>query len=347
MTESKAERLARQKAVVDKAIAPYFTQWITDLRTNGLDRAYPMPPIYEDMMVSSDFGKRSTGKVQGGTATGFHRAIDLVTRVSSQGRDIPIHAVIAGRVLYVGVPSDESGMSVVVGGVDGKIYSYAHLEMDSTNDIKPGDMLDRGDTLGLMGRTGATSGKCVHVVERVLPFAADGNPASTFDTWSWQKSKLSGNAIVPPGEVIRAMDAFKGEHGRSLNFRDLTQTAPHVLWEKDPKKMTAFRGAMTADLNPHSYDGLKMMRDALPKGSPMYMALDATVRAGHKPLDSDATPSKPKAPVALAKALPKKEEESLFASITSSIGSFACTMTGGFIGTCSSAQAATTNGKAR
>lgn len=324
MSETKAQRQAREAAQVDKAIAPHFAAWVNDLRTNGLDRAYPMPPINEEMMISSAFGNRSGGQVQGGVATKTHRAVDLVTKVSSDGRDVPIHAVVAGRVLYVGVPSEESGVSVLVGGVDGKIYSYAHLETGSTKNIKPGQQLDRGETLGLMGRTGATSGKCVHVVERLFKFEADGKPGSTFDDWSWQKSKSTGNSHVPPREVGAAIEAFERDSGHAMKFRDLQQTPPRVLWEKDPKKLTVFRGAMAADINPHMFNSLRTLRDAMPEGSPMHFALDATIRTGNQPLRPSHTPPRAVAalkPPAPPKAEPKEESSWSLASISTSIGS--------------------------
>lgn len=359
MSETTAQRRARQKAEVDKAIAPHFADWLDDLRENGLDRAYQMPALNEPVRITSTFGRRNIEKAKGGKASNNHQAIDFVPLARPQGRDVNVNSVVAGRVLYAGLPDDESGISVIVGGVDGKIYSYAHLEAGSLH-VKAGDTVGRGESLGLMGDTGVTTAKCLHIVERVLKLGKIVDGKHDFDSWSWGKSKASGNRFVPADAMREALAVLEKElGGRALTFRDMEKTEPHVMWKKDPDLKDQFRGAMVADLLPAHFDHLRSSRDALPKGSPMYLALDAAVRAGARPLSDKDTQIKVAAVVAkpaiaevsspkntgllawacdmtgdrlwgcgtkpvqqAAKPAAKPKDESVFASITTSIGSF-------------------------
>lgn len=282
MSETTQQRRARQKAEVDKAIKPYFEMWLDDLRENGMSRELPMPPVNEELRVSSAFGNRNVGKANGGVASSTHRAIDLTTVVSPKGRDVNVNTATAGRVLYAGTPDDESGISVIIGGANGTLYSYAHGEKGSLK-VKAGDTVFRGQPLMRMGDTGVTTAKCLHIAERMLPLHADGLPKSDFEDWSWQKSKGNDHKFVPAREVQKALDGLEDALGHRITFRDMERTEPRTLWKKDPDKGDRVRAAMVADLNPEYFDNLRMARDAMPAG-PMRMALDHAVKASAKPL---------------------------------------------------------------
>lgn len=319
MGETTAQRRARQKAEVDTAIKPYFEMWLDDLRRDGIALIYPMPSVNEPLRVTSAFGNRQVWRAKGGKASTSHQAIDYVPVRSPAGRDVKVNAGMAGRVMYAGTPDDESGVSVIVGGVDGVIYSYAHGEAGSLK-VKAGDVVGRNQQLMLMGDTGVTTAKCLHIVERPLPFKADGLPDSKYKDWRWQKSKSTDHQLVQPGIVRAALDAWENTLGHAINFRDFKKTEPSVLWQKDPDKGDQFRGAIVADLTPAYFESMRMQRNELPKGTPMYMALDAVVRMGGLSLsDGDVKLSvdakvktRPKAP---AKPAAKKEEGWTFAGL--------------------------------
>lgn len=88
-----------------------------------------------------------------------HKGIDFVP-----GAGTPIYAIAAGTVLSSGFDNSGYGNHVVIqhnlGGVDVK-SNYAHMIMDSSP-VRPGDNIEVGDFLGLVGDTGIAYGAHLH-----------------------------------------------------------------------------------------------------------------------------------------------------------------------------------------
>jgi murein DD-endopeptidase MepM/ murein hydrolase activator NlpD len=99
---------------------------------------------------TSVFGYRTspfTGKRE------FHRGIDIAAR-----KGTPILAPAAGRVRHVSEHKALGKMVIIRHGY-GIETVYGHL---AEHRVKPGDPIERGQTIGLMGNTGRSTGPHVH-----------------------------------------------------------------------------------------------------------------------------------------------------------------------------------------
>lgn len=105
----------------------------------------------EDAWIASPFGKRPdpiTGKLS------FHSGIDLTTgKAGAQ-----ISSVAAGVVTWAG-PRSGYGLMVEVNHGNGYVTRYAHSQELF---VEVGDLIERGDTLALVGSTGRSTGPHVH-----------------------------------------------------------------------------------------------------------------------------------------------------------------------------------------
>jgi murein DD-endopeptidase MepM/ murein hydrolase activator NlpD len=101
--------------------------------------------------------------------TGIDIPADLSTPVLAAG---PGEVIWAGWGLYTGEPTnttDPYGLAVVIlhnfGFQDQPLYTvYAHLERV---DVNPGEWLETGDTIGIVGQTGYTTGSHLHFEVRI------------------------------------------------------------------------------------------------------------------------------------------------------------------------------------
>lgn len=107
------------------------------------------------------FGKRAdpfTGEPE------FHGGLDIANRIGT-----PIVAPAAGKVTFTGAKG-RMGHTIVIEHGNGFTTMYGHL---SEYKVKRGQMVDRGDTIGIMGQSGRCTGPHLHyVVEK------DGNPVN-------------------------------------------------------------------------------------------------------------------------------------------------------------------------
>lgn len=111
---------------------------------NGGKFVWPLPAKHTK--ITSSFGNRThpvTGKPQ------FHEGIDI-----SAPKDTEIYCVAAGTVVETGTHY-ANGKYVLVDHGGGVVTSYAHLNRIG---VKKGDILKKGEVLGLVGRTGWTTG---------------------------------------------------------------------------------------------------------------------------------------------------------------------------------------------
>ena len=111
---------------------------------NGGAFIWPLPAKYKK--ISSAFGNRThpvTGKPQ------FHEGIDIPAPSKTE-----IYCVADGVVVETG-NHYANGKYVLVDHGGGVVTSYAHLH---TIGVKKGEILKQGEVLGLVGRTGWTTG---------------------------------------------------------------------------------------------------------------------------------------------------------------------------------------------
>ena len=115
-------------------------------------------PVAE--IVVSPFGIRRS--YNGGPVNSFHMGIDLA---ADEGT--PVAAGNSGRVAYVG-SGPTHGNSVLIDHGDGVFSGYNHLSVIS---VQVGQMVNKGDLVGLVGSTGMATGPHLHweIIVRGLP----------------------------------------------------------------------------------------------------------------------------------------------------------------------------------
>ncbi len=100
--------------------------------------------------ISSDYGYRTdpfSGK------KGFHHGIDIAGKKGSE-----VRTVASGVVIFASKKNGYGNMVEIL-HANGYTTKYGH---NSKNLVKVGDLLSRGDVIGLMGSTGRSTGPHVH-----------------------------------------------------------------------------------------------------------------------------------------------------------------------------------------
>ncbi len=118
--------------------------------------------------LSATFGKREDPFGRGGTEA--HSGLDI-----SGDRGQPVFATAGGVVESTGWNGDYGNM-VTVNHAFGLVTRYAHL---STMFVRPGDRVERGQTIGQIGTTGRTTGPHLHYELLVNGQLADPLPLLT------------------------------------------------------------------------------------------------------------------------------------------------------------------------
>lgn len=105
--------------------------------------------------ISYTFGNHFE-KVDGKTVTKFHRGLDICN--SSGG---PIYAAAEGKVTEVHLTDDGTGLGyyVRIDHGNGYVTLYGHLKSAC---VKVGQVVTKGQQIGMMGRTGCATGTHVH-----------------------------------------------------------------------------------------------------------------------------------------------------------------------------------------
>lgn len=112
--------------------------------------------------VSARFGtRRSYG---GGPANSYHAGVDYVAATGT-----PVLAPAAGRVVLA-EPLQVRGNAVIVDHGRGVMTGYWHL---SQIEVVPGQVVQRGATLGRVGNTGLSTGEHLHWELRVMGIPVD------------------------------------------------------------------------------------------------------------------------------------------------------------------------------
>jgi murein DD-endopeptidase MepM/ murein hydrolase activator NlpD len=121
------------------------------------DRSYLREPFILPLQskITSEFGK---ARVYNGLLKGYHSGTDFRAKVGT-----PIVAANDGRVALV---KDRfySGGTVVIDHGEGIYTCYFHM---SKFDVKEGEMVKRGQKLGLSGKSGRVTGPHLHFAARV------------------------------------------------------------------------------------------------------------------------------------------------------------------------------------
>ncbi|WP_368653769.1 peptidoglycan DD-metalloendopeptidase family protein [Ornithinibacillus sp. 4-3] len=150
--------------------------------------------------MSSGFGPR---KSPGGIGSTNHKGVDFA---ASMGTPIPAQA--PGMVSFAGWQGGY-GNIVRITGIDGMEYLYAH---NSKNLVTRGDIVSKGQIIGLVGSTGNSTGPHVHYETRrngqaINPMAM----AGLFNT-----SKVKGYWTGTRGPLRSGQTAWVGERGPEL-----------------------------------------------------------------------------------------------------------------------------------
>ncbi|HEX2863847.1 MAG TPA: LysM peptidoglycan-binding domain-containing M23 family metallopeptidase [Deinococcales bacterium] len=106
------------------------------------------------------------GVITQGYSPGVHDGIDIGAPTGT-----PIHAAASGTVTFAAWDSTGYGNRVVVRGLDGRRYSYAHA---SALTVHAGQTVAQGQTIALVGSTGNSTGP--HLDFRI--YAASGPSAN-------------------------------------------------------------------------------------------------------------------------------------------------------------------------
>ena len=99
---------------------------------------------------TSGYGNRDNPT---GSGNDNHKGLDLVLHNDN------IPAVMGGTVTYVGYAGNAGNM-VTIKSNDGYIHKYMHLASPST--LKVGQTVTEGQTIGIQGSTGRSTGKHLH-----------------------------------------------------------------------------------------------------------------------------------------------------------------------------------------
>jgi murein DD-endopeptidase MepM/ murein hydrolase activator NlpD len=140
LSRADLERVNRDKAIIEHALS----RWTND-QPQGLRLAQPVPGVR-----SSSFGMR---RIFNGESRNPHSGMDIAAAAGT-----PVKAPIGGTVIDTG-NYFFNGNTVFVDHGRGLISMYCHL---SAIDVKPGQRVEAGTTLGAVGMTGRATGPHLH-----------------------------------------------------------------------------------------------------------------------------------------------------------------------------------------
>jgi murein DD-endopeptidase MepM/ murein hydrolase activator NlpD len=140
LSKADLERVNEEKSIIEHAMS----RW-TDEQPETLHMPQPIPGVR-----SSSFGMR---RIFNGESRNPHSGMDIAAPVGT-----PVRAPLAGTVIDTG-DYFFNGNTVFVDHGRGMISMYCHL---SAIDVKPGQHVAAGTTLGKVGMTGRVTGPHLH-----------------------------------------------------------------------------------------------------------------------------------------------------------------------------------------
>jgi murein DD-endopeptidase MepM/ murein hydrolase activator NlpD len=146
---------------------------------------YMLP--FSDRALTGHFGKIRTIR---GKQTSPHRGTDWGVKVGT-----PIPAISKGTIMQVQF-SKILGWTIThsVIGFDKKVLYASYCHMDKKPTLKVGDKIDMGDTVGLSGNTGLSSGPHVHVtLSDTVKGVFYGN---VYDVYKYVSEQMAHNKAV-------------------------------------------------------------------------------------------------------------------------------------------------------
>lgn len=155
--------------------------------------------------ISSNYGPRASFRTANGArASSNHDGVDFAARAGT-----PVRAVAGGRVRRANV-NGGYGNYVEIEHPDGTVTGYAHLQGFN---VKDGDVIARGQTIGAVGSTGNSTGPHLHL--RAQRDGKSIDPAELFQggarTATTQSIRSSG--VTPTQtEMLRAANEQFGEN---------------------------------------------------------------------------------------------------------------------------------------
>lgn len=132
---------------------------------------------------------------------GAHTGIDLAMPVGTS-----LRSVIDGTILKVYTDAGKTGNGITIQGVDGKEYTYAHMEKVVG---KVGDSVQYGQYIGNSGNTGNSTGPHLHFEvqengEYIDPTPIVGKLDSMSGNDSWEMGGPSNTRIESMGGIEKA-----------------------------------------------------------------------------------------------------------------------------------------------
>lgn len=165
---SELEMTAQQLQALEQTLIKKQAQWQRDLeRVGKLPTGLPLMQVFS---ITSDFGVRADPMTH---QTSMHEGIDFVAPVGTQ-----VLSTADGKVLRSGRAGAYGEMVEIEHG-EGFVSRYAHL---SRRHVHDGDMVVRGQLIGLLGNTGRSTGPHLHyeVTYQGQPM----HPTKAFAAWA-------------------------------------------------------------------------------------------------------------------------------------------------------------------
>ena len=165
---SELESTAQQIQEFEQALANMHAQWQRDVERVG--RLPTALPLNSDFAITSGFGVRADPMTH---VPSMHEGIDFVAPMGTQ-----VRATAAGKVIRSG-RAGAYGEMIEVAHVDGFVSRYAHL---SRRQVDEGDVVERGQVIGLLGNTGRSTGPHLHY--EVVYQGQAMHPTKAFAVWA-------------------------------------------------------------------------------------------------------------------------------------------------------------------
>ncbi|MGV0961699.1 MAG: M23 family metallopeptidase [Limnohabitans sp.] len=159
---------AQQIQAFEQAMTQTQAQWQREVERVG--RVPTALPLTSDFAITSGFGVRADPMTH---VPSMHEGIDFVAPIGSQ-----VRATAAGKVLRSGRAGAYGEMIEVV-HADGFVSRYAHL---SRRQVDEGDVIERGQVIGLLGNTGRSTGPHLHY--EVVYQGQAMHPTQAFAAWA-------------------------------------------------------------------------------------------------------------------------------------------------------------------